>query len=163
MTDITKSHKLLDTAFNISVILKGLDGLIQLIGGVLLLLIKPELINKIIIALTQHELSEDPKDIIANHLLKIATHTTGTQLFGGMYLLLHGLIKIFLVIALIKRLAWAYPVTIIFLFLFIIYQIYRITLTHSIGLTLLSVFDVLMIWLVWQEYKVSFQANPLSD
>ena len=52
----------LDQAFLIGIILKGLDGLLELVGGLLLLVISPAAIDRVTRALTQHELSEDPRD-----------------------------------------------------------------------------------------------------
>ena len=50
----------LDRIFDTSLILKGLDGLLELVGGVLLLLVSPKQISSSIMLLTQHELSQDP-------------------------------------------------------------------------------------------------------
>jgi len=36
---------------------------------------------------------------------------------------------------------------------FIVYQIYRFTLTGSIALIALTVFDLIVIWLIWLEYR----------
>ena len=63
----------LDRVFEIAILLKGLDGILETIGGLLLLLISPSTINRLVAALTQHELSEDPHDFMATHLLN-TTH-----------------------------------------------------------------------------------------
>jgi uncharacterized membrane protein len=36
---------------------------------------------------------------------------------------------------------------------FILYQLYRFTFTHGLGLIALSAFDLLVIWLVYLEYR----------
>ena len=54
-------HSLLDRIFEISLILKGLDGVLELVGGVVLLLVSPKQLTSIVILVTQHELSQDPK------------------------------------------------------------------------------------------------------
>lgn len=51
------------------------------------------------------------------------------------------------------RKLWAYPLTIISLILFIAYHVYRYTLTQSMFLILLIVFDLVMIALTYLEYK----------
>jgi uncharacterized membrane protein len=48
---------------------------------------------------------------------------------------------------------WAYPLSIWVLLAFIAYQLYRYTFTHSIGLILLSIFDLVVLWLIWHEYR----------
>jgi uncharacterized membrane protein len=140
--------------FEISVAIKGIDGLLEIIGSLFLFLISPEKINSIIIHLIQHELVEDPKDIIATHLLNTMHHfSASTKLFQALYLLVHGLIKVFLVWGLLKNKLWAYPASIAFLVAFIFYQTYRYTYTHALSLILLTIFDVFIIVLTWHEYR----------
>ncbi len=148
-----KSGDLLDRAFAVGIILKGLDGVLEVVGGVLLLVVKPSTIDQLSRALTQHELSEDPHDFLATNLLHAADRLTGPSLeFGALYLLSHGLIKIVLVAALLRDKIWAYPWMIAFLIVFIVYQVYRMTFAFSIGLLGLTVFDIVVVWLTFREY-----------
>ena len=122
-------------------------------GGILLFWVNPATLNRIVILLTQSELSEDPKDLIANLLIKTAQKfSVSTQLFGIVYLLSHGVIKIVLVASLWQRRLWAYPAAIIFFTAFCIYQMYRFLFTHSIWLIFLTVLDIFVIALTWIEY-----------
>jgi uncharacterized membrane protein len=133
--------------------LKGLDGVLELAGGILLLVVSPAAINRLAVRLTQHELSQDPHDFLALHLLHVTANLHKTQLFGGVYLLSHGLVKVVLVVALLRRQRWAYPAALVFLGGFVVYQLYRLTYAPTIGLSLLTVFDLFIIWLVWREYR----------
>ncbi len=145
---------LLDRTFEVGIILKGLDGALEVLGGLLLLLVSPATISRITTTLTQHELSEDPHDFIATHLLKTAHGLTGSAVhFGAYYLLSHGMVKIVLVVALLKNKLWAYPWMIAFLGVFIVYQAYRLTFRPSLGLAALTVFDILVAWLTVREYR----------
>lgn len=146
------SRDRLDKTFDITLILKGLDGLLELIGGILLILISPATIDRVAHWLTQHELSEDPHDFIAHHLLKLTANLHNTQTFGALYLLSHGLVKVIIVIGLLRREHWAYYVAFVFLGGLVIYQVYRMTFAPSAGLALLTVFDLFIIWLTWREY-----------
>jgi uncharacterized membrane protein len=149
-----RSGDLLDRAFAVGIILKGLDGILEVVGGVLLLVVSPTTIDNLSRALTQHELSEDPHDFLATHLLHAAGSLTGSSLeFGAAYLLLHGVVKIVLVTALLRDKIWAYPWMLAFLIVFIVYQIYRMTFAFSIGLFLLTVFDIVVVWLTYREYR----------
>jgi uncharacterized membrane protein len=149
-----RSKDLLDRTFEIGIILKGLDGLLEVIGGVLLLIVSPAAINRIVVALTQHELSEDPHDFVATHLLRVSHGLTGSAVgFAAAYLLLHGIVKVVLVLALLRNKTWAYPWTIAFLLAFIGYQLYRIVLDPTLGLSALTVFDAVIVWLTWREYR----------
>jgi uncharacterized membrane protein len=129
-----KSGDLLDRAFAVGIIVKGLDDVLEVVGGILLLVVSPTTIDQLSRFLTQHELSEDTHDFLATHLLHAAGSLTGSSLeFGALYLLSHGLIKIVLVTALLRDKIWAYPWMIVFLIVFIVYQIYRMTFAFSIG------------------------------
>ena len=149
-----KPHSLLDRTFEIGIILKGLDGVLELVGGLLLLVVPPETINNIVAALTRGELSEDPHDFVASHLLQTAHGLSGHGLlFGALYLLSHGIVKIVLVVAVLKNKLWAYPAIIVFLLIFIVYQAYRVVLDHGLGMTALTIFDIFIVWLTWREYQ----------
>ena len=143
-----------DKAFRISLYLKGLDGLLETLGGVFLLLINPEQINRWAARFTQGELSGDPHDFIANHILRTAHHLTGSSLaFGAAYLLAHGVVKLVLVAEVLRNHLWAYAGLITVTSLFVVYQVYRLALEFSIGLVLLTLFDLLIIYLTSVEYK----------
>ena len=98
-----------------------------------------------------------PADLIARHLLRVSGNLHQTQVFGAIYLISHGLIKIVLVGALLKKQRWAYPATLLFLGAFVIYQVYRMFYAPSVGLALLTVFDLFIMWLVWREYQLRRQ------
>jgi uncharacterized membrane protein len=148
-------NSLLERTFRVSLMVKGLDGVLEVIGGVLLLLIPPERIGVIARFLTQHELSEDPHDVIANGLLNLTNSlSVSASLFGAAYLLLHGLVKIVLVWAVLSDKLWAYPWMIGFLLVFIAYQGYQIAAAASWGLILLTGFDIFIVWLTWREYGI---------
>jgi uncharacterized membrane protein len=151
---VFKPHDLLDRTFAVGIVLKGLDGVLEVVGGLLLLFVSPAAINRIVTNLTRHELSDDPHDFIARHLLAAAHGLTGSAvLFGALYLLLHGAVKIVLVTALLLNKLWAYPWMIGFLIAFIVYQLYRMTFAPTVGLAALTVFDAFIVWLTWREYR----------
>src|SRR5579864_9407243 len=78
-----RSGDLRDRAFAVGIILKGLDGVLEVVGGVLLLVVSPTTIDQLSRAITQHELSEDPHDFLASHLLHAAGSLTGSSLKFG--------------------------------------------------------------------------------
>jgi uncharacterized membrane protein len=149
-----RPRDLLDQTFEVGIILKGLDGVLEVLGGLLLLVLSPATIDQVVTSLTQHELSEDPNDFLATHLLKTAHGLTGAAvLFGAVYLLAHGMVKVILVAALLNNQLWAYPWTIAFLGVFIVYQLYRLSLNPSVGLTALTIFDTFIAGLTYREYR----------
>ena len=140
--------------FLLSVWCKGIAGLVETIGGVLLFCIPRTALKALVIFLTAPELAEDPTDRVAT-LLQHLVHELGadTKLFASGYLLVHGLIKLFLVGGLLQGRLWSYPLSLWFLALFIVYQCYRFTYTHSIWLVLLTVLDLIVAFLIWREYQ----------
>lgn len=151
---INSNGNIFHKSFEIGILLKAIDGVLEIIGGILLLFLNPNRLGNLVAFLTQHELSEDPRDVIANFMIKLSSKfTISTEYFGVFYLISHGTIKLVLIVLLWKRKIWAYPLTIISLILFIIYQIYRYTLYPSTGLVILTVFDIIMIILTFIEYR----------
>jgi uncharacterized membrane protein len=144
----------LHVAFEVGVILKGLNGLLELIGGVLLLWFPPSAIQTLVVRLTQNELSEDPHDFIATHL-RAAAHSlsASTELFAALYLLSHGVIKALLVYALLRGKLWAYPTAIAVFAAFGVYQMYRYFIHPSGWLIALTVLDAVVIFLTWVEWQ----------
>jgi uncharacterized membrane protein len=149
--------------FEVSVLLKGAHALIECVGGVVLAFVSTARIVALVQHLTQDELVEEPHDFVASHLLAWAQHfSVQTQHFYAFYLLSHGLVKIALVAGLLARRLWAYPASLVVLTGFMGYQLYRYTLTHSIGLVVLTAFDLLVMWLVWHEYKLLRRHLPVE-
>jgi uncharacterized membrane protein len=147
--------------FEISVLLKGAHALIECIGGIALALISTDTIVRLVNLLTQDELIENPNDFIATHLLSWAQNfSLASKHFYAFYLLTHGLVKVLLVIGLLKGKLWAYPASLAALGLFIVYQLYRFTETHGIGLLVLTAFDLLVMVLIWHEYRLVRQHLP---
>jgi uncharacterized membrane protein len=114
-------HSWFDRVFELAIVAKGLNGSAELVGGLLLLTVTPDKIHRLVVALTQGELSEDPHDLLARHLLHTSNGLTGSAVtFGAAYLLLHGLVKVVLVVALLRNKLWAYPWMIAVLLTFVL-------------------------------------------
>jgi len=140
--------------FFYSIVLKGLNAIGEIVGGIVALIISQEFIIKIALFLTQSELSDDPNDKFANYLIHSAQQfSVSSKHFIALYLLSHGIIKLGLVVGLLKNKVWAYPISILMFSLFILYQLYRFYFTHSLWLIALTIFDLIVIWLVWHEYQ----------
>lgn len=143
-----------EVLFLVSVWFKGIDGLLELIGGMALFAVSPELILRVVSVLTQDEITEDPRDLVANALRHFARHLSfATEHFMAVYLLVHGVVKVILVWALLAGALVAYPVAMVMFAGFLIYQLYRYNITHAAGLLLLSALDVVVIVLVFLEYR----------
>ncbi|RWZ79252.1 MAG: DUF2127 domain-containing protein [Candidatus Chaera renei] len=147
-------RQLLHDSFLISISLKGLNGLAEVIGGVTLFFVSPQQMQRLIEILTQHELRQDPNDWLANQLLRGGEHiTAGGISFAAVYLLAHGIPKLAAVAALLKGKLWAYPFSLAVLGGFIVYQLYYLATKPGIGMVLLTGFDILVVVLIWLEYR----------
>ena len=143
----------LNAVFRVSLVLKGLDGLLEITGGIALLFIAPRSLQELARWAVAHDLAGSPHDIIARHLLNSANDlSTSTTTFGAIYLLSHGVAKVVLVVLLLRDKLWAYPWMIALLIAFIVYQVYRFTYRPGPGLVLLTLFDAFVAWLTWREY-----------
>ncbi len=153
-----ENGRLLDDVFKISLYLKSLNAILEIAGGLLLLFITPETINHVARFLTQGELSQDPHDFIANHILKSAHHLSGSSLtYGAIYLLSHGVVKLFVIIQVLREKLWAYKALIGVLGIFVIYQTYQMIVKFSTGIFLLTIFDLIIIYLTFKEDKKHHQ------
>lgn len=140
--------------FEIGLLIKGIGSLFEMLSGFLLFYFNPKRLSVFIVFVTRGELSEDPKDLIANALIRFShSFSISAQIFGVIYLVSHGVIKGLLVLLLWRKKLWAYPLTIVSLIFFIGYQIYRFTLQSSTSLLVLTIFDMLMIILTFIEYR----------
>ncbi len=154
MSTTSKREKNIHRLFEIGVLLKGLHALLEVVGGLFLLFVSAGTIAQILTWLTQDELVEDPHDIIARYFIHAGEQLSAGKQFASLYLLSHGIIKVALVIGLLKNKLWAYPWSIVVLGLFMIYQVYRYAYTHAVGLILLTLFDAVVLWLIWHEYRL---------
>jgi uncharacterized membrane protein len=147
--------------FRTVILLKGLNGLVEIFGGIALWLLGPGRIINGVYRITQDKLSKDPHELVAKHLRDAASHlSVSGEHFMAAYLLINGVVKVVLVLALQRGKLWAYPLAMAVFGCLVAYQLYRFTFTHGVGLILLSAFDLLLIWLVWREYRIAKKGRP---
>ncbi len=141
-----------DVGFRIAVLCKGIGGLFELVGSVLLLFLNPARMNHLLTYLAHRVLW--PWKPAGSLLLQLGAHfSTGAQIFGMLYLLSHGVIKCILMVLLWKKKLWAYPLAILSILLFMAYQVYRISVHPTFMMVALTVFDAVMIALTVVEYR----------
>ena len=61
--------------------------------------------------------------------------------------------KVALVLGLWMKKLWAYPLTIAVFAAFCVYQTYRYELTHSAWMLVLTILDLALICLTWEQYR----------
>jgi len=154
MSETKEDEKLTLEAFEVGMGLKLVNAVLEIVGGTLFFFVKPGTWQSLVLRLTQHELLTDPRDLVANYLRNVSAGLTlrGAH-FTGLFLFSHGIIKVFLIYGLLKRILWVYPVAVATFSGFIVYQIYRYTISGSPWLIVLSLFDLVIVILTILEYN----------
>ena len=146
--------RLLHWLFEASLAIKGLLTAAEALAGLGLLVTPNPLIARFVFWVTHFEIAEDPSDTLATWTLRAVTQfPIGTQHFYALYLLAHGGLKLTMVVLLWYRVMWAYPAGMALLAGFVLYQTYEFFHAGSPFLLLLAMFDLVMIGLVWQEWR----------
>lgn len=141
-------------AFEICLTLKGAFALAEIAASIFAYVVTTQFLLDLVHAVTRTELTEDPRDFVANYLLHAAQDmSVSSQHFAAFYLFSHGAIKLWLIIGLWREKLGYYPAAIAVFGLFILYQIYRYSFTHSLSLLLITALDVVVIGLTWFEYQ----------
>lgn len=144
----------LERVFELALIAKALDGVLEIAGSVLLYLVPNDRIGNILRLATQHELIHGRHGHIARYLEGAAGHVTASgQSFAALFLLSHGVVKVVLVVALLRRYLWAYPMGVGAFGVFLLYELYRYLHTHSPVLLGVSVLDLLIFVFICLEWR----------
>lgn len=147
-------HIKLDQIFHISILLKTLEAVLEVFSGVILFFITPHFINHWGNVLTRGELSEDPNNFIANFLSHSIHHLSSiSTTYAAIYLLTHGVVKLVALAAVLKDKFWGYPLLLIVLVIFIIYQTIQLIHQVTLGLLALNIFDVFVVVLTALEWR----------
>ncbi len=140
--------------FRIAMVVKGIDGAVELIGAITLLLVSGGTVQTLINDIISRDLLGPPDGSLARHFVAgTVEFASGDRTFAVVYLGLHGVVKLLLVIALLRKIRPAYPVAVVVLGLFVAYEVYRATQTGSVLLPFLAALDVAIIVLVIREYR----------
>ncbi|MGA8221742.1 MAG: DUF2127 domain-containing protein [Candidatus Acidiferrales bacterium] len=148
-----RRKSLLERIFHAGITLKGLGGVTEMVGGIMLWFIKPASMSRMVQFLFLEELARNPDGFFTSHVLRESMKFANADpTFASLYLFSHGITKVILVVCLWLNKLWAYPLTILVFAGFCAYQIHRYTRTHSVTLILLTIFDLILIYLTWREY-----------
>lgn len=140
--------------FRVSLWFKAVFAATEIVGGIIAFFISRQFLVQVANAITQGELNEDPTDLVANYLRHAVHHfSVSTRHFTAIYLLAHGVIKLWLVVGLLRLRLWYYPTALVVFSLFVIYQLYRYSHTHSPALLFVTAVDLVVIGLTWHEYR----------
>jgi hypothetical protein len=88
------------------------------------------------------EIEREVDDILDRHWLLVAGRVAITFMYFA------------LVFGLLRQERWAYPATFALLSAFIAFQLHRYASTHDRGLVALTILDLVVMALTWNEYRV---------
>jgi uncharacterized membrane protein len=144
-------------AYLATLTVKGFDGAVEILAGLVILLTGPQRIYHWVVRVTAPELY-DGSHVAAVHAIRSgAEHlaTTGAH-FVEFYLIVHGLLKLALVLVLLRGGGrWIFPVGALILAGFISYMGWRLHQQWSNWLFGFALFDVLTLSLVLNEWRRS--------
>ena len=147
-------HKIVHGLFNVTIAVKGINGLWEIAVGILFFFFKTDTIYRLLISFAGYGIVRNSGHATTNYLLKQAHNfSPSTKYFIAFYFVFYGIINLFLVIFLLRGKLWAYPVAMLFFLFFIVYQFYRFFLHHSGLLLFFTLFDIFLVLLTWLEYQ----------
>jgi uncharacterized membrane protein len=150
---LAKRSPLLHDAYLAVILIKGIDGAVEALAGLVLVVTGPQRIYKWVIRLTAPELTGHHP---ALHAIRIGASrlAEGPHKFVIFYLLVHGLLKLGIVMALLRGGGrWLYPIASLILAGFVAYMSWRLTVHWSGWLLGFALFDLLTLALVLNEWR----------
>jgi uncharacterized membrane protein len=143
-----------DLVFLVGFGCKAIDGLVELVIGLPLLVLRPAQVDAVARLATATELREDPTDLLA-HLIRhsVTNLSAETSVIAAVYLIVHGLVKLGIVAAILRGSRRLYPWAIAALGAFVIWQASEFVQHPSVGLALLTLFDVVIVALTIREWR----------
>jgi uncharacterized membrane protein len=152
---LAKRSSLFHRGFVAAIAIKGLDGAIELVLGVIVAVMGSHRLYDFIIALTTPDLPDDPISPTAHFIQHGASGLAhASNLFVVTYLLAHGVIKLAIAINLLReRSRWIFPAASVLLTGFIAFMSYRLTTHWSAWLLGFALFDLLTLALVLNEWR----------
>jgi len=158
--DITM-HRTTDILFRIGLIVKGFDALLEVVGGILLLM--PTRLARYILVLSQHELYRHHA-VLSGKLDRLAeTVLEHVHIWAAIYLMLHGLSKVILVGGIFCGKKWGYVGLIGVLGFFTAFELIRAVSAREPVSGVLGVFDLMVVGLIFKEYRYKFGKNTTGN
>lgn len=148
-----KQPSLLHIAYLVAILIKGFDGALEALAGFTILITGPERLYEWVIRLTAPELTGRHPAI---HAIQRGAErlAEGPHAFVIFYLLVHGLLKLGIVMALLRgggRLL--FPIASAILAGFVVYMGWRLSVHWSDWLLGFALFDLLTLALVLNEWR----------
>jgi len=153
---VQKPNTLFHLAYVVTIAIKGIDGAIETILGLIVWISGPVRFNSFLMTLAAPELGEHPLENGFMHLLRQgAQQLVGASVdFVVIYLLLHGLLKLALALVLLTgKGRWVYPVATVILLGFLAFMSWHLAERWSNWVLAFALFDLVTLLLVLNEWR----------
>ena len=149
----------LHIAFFVAIAIKGLDGFLEAVAGLIFAIAGSQRVYDFALWATAPELEHHPASR-AVHAIRHGAYgiTHASHRFVITYLLIHGLIKLALVVNLMIERLWVFPVSVALLLGFIAVMGVKLSHHWSNWLFAFAMFDVITVALVAHEWRMRRQA-----
>jgi uncharacterized membrane protein len=144
--------RLAHMAFVATVAVKGIDGVIETLLGLLLALTGQDKLFLFVLRFTTPELHSNPGNGVAKAVQTGASDLAASGTFAILYLLVHGILKSGIAINLLSGKRWIFAPTVLILGGFVLYLGYRATLHWSWWSFSFALFDLFTLALLVNEW-----------
>lgn len=152
-----KLSKTTDFLFRIGMIVKGVDSLFEVAGGIILMM--PTRLARYLLVVSQHEAFRH-HTALAGRLDKLADTVTMHPSVGeAAYLMVHGLAKVILIAGIVAQKRWGYVGFIAVLSLFTGIELVRSVTAREVVTGVFGLFDACVVVLIYKEYRTRFTAQ----
>lgn len=149
----TIASRLLEYLFFLSLILKGIDGVVEVLAGTTLLFLEKSDVLNFLTHLARYNFKAVSKDALVNSIAHFSsTFTDYMKFFVTVILLGSGSVKIVLAISLLLKKKWAFPVALVLLGLIILYESIQGILSKSLFIGIMTTLDVIVLLVISREY-----------
>lgn len=149
----SKASEILQFLFFLSLIIKGIDGVVEVISGATLLFLGKTDVLNLLFDISQYDfldISEDKAMRFVDHVSSVFTDYM--KLFITIVLLGSGLVKVVLAVNLILKKMWAFPVALALLAAIIVYEGVQAILSWSLFVGCMTLLDIVVLFIIWRQY-----------
>ena len=144
----------LEEIFDISIFVKLIHGIFEIISGAVLLIVSESAIKNFFGFIFRNEIAEDKSDLFVGFFLWLFQNPHfDLKTFAGIYLIIFGIVNSWLAFILLTKKVKHYKFVEIILFVLIIYQIYQFVKTFSPLILLLIIIDSVILVLIFKYHK----------
>jgi len=148
----------MDFIFRLGLIIKGIDSLFEVIGGILLTM--PTKLSRYLLVISQHEAFRHHEALAGrlDHLAGMAT--MHPSMVEAVYLIVHGATKVVLIVAIARGFRWGYIGLMAVLSLFACIELVRAGTAREVVTGVLGLFDLAVVFVIYREYRSRFVLQP---